>query len=82
MSMDEPTKTETEPKRRCMWAILLGELVDGAVRESADQVQVADDWPWSWTRWEVMNIAGRCCFECVEDHDDEHHGKEGDQQWW
>jgi hypothetical protein len=59
-------------------AVLLGELVDGAVRERADQVEVADHRPWSRTRREAIDTTGRLAFHTAEDHDGEHHDKGGD----
>lgn len=61
-------------------AVLVGELVDGAVRERADQVQVADDRPWPRARREAINTAAGLAFQTAEDqdHDGEHHAKAGE----
>lgn len=31
--------------------------MDGNVRERADEVEVSDDWPWLWSRWQVRIIS-------------------------
>jgi hypothetical protein len=79
MSIDEPTTTEERAEAEVHErAVLLGELVDGAVREGADEVEVADEWPRPRTRREVVNPAGRG-FEFGENDRGEQHGKEEDQ---
>jgi hypothetical protein len=61
MSTDEPTTTEKERAEAEVHerAVLLGELVDGAVREGADEVEVADEWPRPRTRRDVGLSLGR-----------------------
>lgn len=33
--------------------VFLGQLVDGAMREGANEIKVTDNGPWFWTRWWV-----------------------------
>ncbi|KAF7072516.1 hypothetical protein CFC21_077626 [Triticum aestivum] len=57
-------------------AVLLGQRVDGAVRERADEVEVADDRPRLGARREVV-LAAAAEDGLEEEHRGEHHAEEG-----
>nr|CAB3495874.1 unnamed protein product [Digitaria exilis] len=52
-------------------AVARGELVQGAVRERADEVEVADHRPWPRARWEVVLLPSRAPPPAKEEHGEE-----------
>jgi hypothetical protein len=62
-------------------AVEPGELAGGAVRQLAQQVEVADDWPWLGARWEVVGAAAAAGRDGFEDEGGGKHDGEERSPW-